>query len=845
MAIDTRLKSEFQSDRGTYYKVSIIDTQSSTSTEYEVEAASNGFDLTYQTDTDDRFTGLIPSEVKFTFFLANPYSAAKQSILNSIRTSEYKRWQIKIESSINGSTFYLFWAGNLLNEINPESDESLPTQFSLTAICGLAALKNIPFNEDVAYDFNLSYSCYRYVFNAINTDINTDNNWGTDDRFIRTMVDWTNSQIPRNNGTDPLNNTRFKAAAYAPIDANGVRQPDTAFKVLNQICKAFGARLFLSEGIWYFIQVNTYEEMDSADQYYRDYKKANNGSTFTPDFFGTIDLNTTEDGTNIVRLAGNKFDYLGILKQAKVTYEMFGSYDLIPSTITNASGTNDAVNNSLVAWNGWYSTGLGFNTNSGIYGINDYTNTSDYVSYYMGELTLLDGQTIKINRTFNRSIDESSADWGITTNSSILFYHRLKLVGSSSTVYARATYSVNGLAQWTSNDVWGNAPDYNVPFTFFGDTGSAFSLFNPLPDNSNDLGSFVLNFNTAEVPFSGDLYFECYAQTYYDYGNSSNVAEDGTELTTLSDQQKLYIYSAPENSDDQIFQIYINGESTSQQLFITSQSIANGLTYDVGELQIGSGPTGANVGRLECYSGSAWDDGTNITWVAYGAGTGKAISKLLTNEILSGQNEGARVFDGSLKLLSNNVTNGYKFHNGITIDSSLFVPYQTTFIANDDTWQGEWYQIQTLDLGPELVTNGDFDTDSDWTKSSQSTISNGTARILSTDGSFQFLKQSGYTSTQGETVKVTIDIVDVQSGQLKVFFDGGANTQNIPSTVGTHTVYLVNDGTIGTLAITRVSGVTDITIDNVSVKEVLTESFDDVTEAQTLDTTNTINTNSW
>ena len=124
------------------------------------------------------------------------------------------------------------------------------------------------------------------------------------------------------------------------------------------------------------------------------------------------------------------------------------------------------------------------------------------------------------------------------------------------------------------------------------------------------------------------------------------------------------------------------------------------------------------------------------------------------------------------------------------------------------------------ELGNDIVTNGTFDTDSDWTKSSQSTISNGTARILSTDGSFQFLKQSGYTSTQGETVKITIDIVDVQSGQLKVFFDGGANTQNIPSTVGTHTVYLVNDGTVGTLAITRISGVTDITIDNISIKQV-------------------------
>jgi hypothetical protein len=158
----------------------------------------------------------------------------------------------------------------------------------------------------------------------------------------------------------------------------------------------------------------------------------------------------------------------------------------------------------------------------------------------------------------------------------------------------------------------------------------------------------------------------------------------------------LYIYSAPESSNIQIFQSYIDGESTSIQKFVTSQNITNGLTYEVGDLQIGSGPTATNVGRLQCYNNTSWDDGTNITWEAYGGGSGKAISKLLLNEIMAGQNEGARVFDGALKILTNNVsTNGYKFHNGITIDSSLFVPYQTTFIANEDTWQGEWYEINT------------------------------------------------------------------------------------------------------------------------------------------------------
>ena len=122
--------------------------------------------------------------------------------------------------------------------------------------------------------------------------------------------------------------------------------------------------------------------------------------------------------------------------------------------------------------------------------------------------------------------------------------------------------------------------------------------------------------------------------------------------------------------------------------------------------------------------------------------------------------------------------------------------------------------------GSELVTNGDFATDSGWNKSSQTTISNGSANILSTDGSFQDINQSGYSSTQGKTVSITVNITDVQSGQLKVSFAGSGTNTNIPNTVGSHTIYVLNDGTIGVFSIGRVGGVTDVTIDNVSVKEV-------------------------
>jgi hypothetical protein len=125
------------------------------------------------------------------------------------------------------------------------------------------------------------------------------------------------------------------------------------------------------------------------------------------------------------------------------------------------------------------------------------------------------------------------------------------------------------------------------------------------------------------------------------------------------------------------------------------------------------------------------------------------------------------------------------------------------------------------ELGDDAVTNGTFDTDSGWFKSSQSTISNGTARILSTDGSYQYISQTKieYTNTQSKYVKITLDIVNYVSGTLKAQFSGGTS-YSFPTSVGTHTIYVLNDGSSGTFNLARVAGVTDITVDNVSVQQV-------------------------
>ena len=158
---------------------------------------------------------------------------------------------------------------------------------------------------------------------------------------------------------------------------------------------------------------------------------------------------------------------------------------------------------------------------------------------------------------------------------------------------------------------------------------------------------------------------------------------------------------------------------------------------------------------------------------------------------------------------------------------SFFARYSDFSITNisvieitDDTnlprinYEGFSYQDA---LGSELVTNGDFATDSDWFKSGQVTIGGGVA-YFDSDGTFTQIAQN-LSGISGKSAKVVIEITEYNQGTLKVLFSGGAQ-QNLPTSVGTHTLYFSNVAS-NTLNIARVGGVTNIKIDNVSVKEYL------------------------
>ena len=132
---------------------------------------------------------------------------------------------------------------------------------------------------------------------------------------------------------------------------------------------------------------------------------------------------------------------------------------------------------------------------------------------------------------------------------------------------------------------------------------------------------------------------------------------------------------------------------------------------------------------------------------------------------------------------------------------------------------GKLYSVKpTPTYGSELITNGDFATDSDWNKGANWTISGGKAVGINT---FTSLSQSISLLAQS-TYKITFTILDYVSGDIKMQFTGGTTVNSdIYNSNGTYIVYLVALSGNNTFNIKGQFGAEfNGSIDNVSVKEV-------------------------
>ena len=121
-------------------------------------------------------------------------------------------------------------------------------------------------------------------------------------------------------------------------------------------------------------------------------------------------------------------------------------------------------------------------------------------------------------------------------------------------------------------------------------------------------------------------------------------------------------------------------------------------------------------------------------------------------------------------------------------------------------------------LGDELVTNGDFATDSNWTKGTGWSIANDKASYDGSGTGYQYILQS-ITTTSGKLYKINFDVLSSTGSNLNIVDFGSVRVNQTHLSAGNYTYYAEADASSENLTI-YANGTDTFSIDNVSVKEV-------------------------
>ncbi|MFD1292625.1 hypothetical protein ACFQ5N_02145 [Lutibacter holmesii] len=127
-------------------------------------------------------------------------------------------------------------------------------------------------------------------------------------------------------------------------------------------------------------------------------------------------------------------------------------------------------------------------------------------------------------------------------------------------------------------------------------------------------------------------------------------------------------------------------------------------------------------------------------------------------------------------------------------------------------------------LGDELVLNGAFDSTDNWVTSGDSIVESGVGRIYSPDGTISSINQYDVLEV-GKTYLITFEVVSTNG----TYLNNASNSIKYDTTnTGFVSKIITADHT--SLTFKRASGITDISIDNVSVKEVIQVTTTSITD---------------
>jgi hypothetical protein len=579
MADAIRLQAEFTDDLGNDWQVNIHDSDYVGSI-VPFKLGADGFVLRYSGNNEDRYQPVIGSEVTFTLTEEN---SDHTTFMDLLATNVEVRFSVSVRKDPDGTDDF-WWGGILLPEQVVRPFDYYPIQNTLTASDDLGNLQSVKYNNDGSAYTGIE-SGIEHLLNCLNK-VRTTHLWGTN-HFLYYVNDFDSTDYT---GSDQLDDTRISHYGLYNPDENGVNQYYSALEVLESLARVFNARVFQSQGKWWFLPVG-------AQKY---------SSTLTVE-------GTQKDGTaitqqsiaaakafdsNFERLRGYEYSYLAPLKTVKRTRRFNGNWPVILDNLYTEAQFGTTLSDTDI----------------------------DYVT----------GTILAVSGTFNYTYDGDGTSTGNDRVSRVELEFTIKI--GSKYLQRTVTYSGTQLVFYGFGDPSEFPYEYTTHIysdTSLSSSAATYTIVSPIFDKQDG--------ESLSIPFYIELPALASDESGLDITVDINGIDDtgaaDTDLTNTTDADyEIVVLRADVIGDEAL------GDTVT---FTATNSDTARADLDQGEVLFGDYQTVNADGTISFIEGFVQTFSTSWQSLNY-TGTGLSINKLAVQEILGGQVKPTRIQRGEV-----------------------------------------------------------------------------------------------------------------------------------------------------------------------------------------------------
>jgi hypothetical protein len=255
----------------TDYTVELWDVNYTTTGVTNIILFGEGFQITYEGQGDEIYAPIKGSACKVYAGVTNDSAglALRTWIYNSILATKEDQYHVAIYKDGN-----LHWFGVILPSLGNEPDDSRPYDFVIQATDGLARLKDKEYTPAATAYTDPTVGRRTFIEILYEVLKATPLYMATSEALLfTTCVGYYEDTMPtKDSDIDPLAYSKIRESVFLILEENKEPLGQSYYEVLAQICESWGLRVMLSDGLFRFYQIQSYND-DAVERWERYYTR--------------------------------------------------------------------------------------------------------------------------------------------------------------------------------------------------------------------------------------------------------------------------------------------------------------------------------------------------------------------------------------------------------------------------------------------------------------------------------------------------------------------------------------------------------------------------------------------